>query len=77
MVAYVADAIQVRIRLATGGPARAYDSVTVLYAAGLKGNKYEIYADQPETETCTRSIFPQMGYSPCWYARQHTMKMLD
>jgi hypothetical protein len=77
LVVYVLDAIQIRIRLAAGGPSRAYDNVTVLYAAGLKGNKYEIYADQPQIETCARSIFPQMGYSPCWYARQHTMKMLD
>ncbi len=77
VVAYVLDAIQVRIRLATGGPEKAYDSVNVIYGAGLKGNKYEIYADQPETQTCTRSLFPQMGYSPCWYLRKHTMQMLD
>jgi hypothetical protein len=77
LVVYVADAIQVRIRLATGGPATAYDTVTVLYASGLKGNKYEVFADQPEIETCARTIFPQMGYSPCWYLRGHTMKMID
>lgn len=77
LVAYVVDAIQVRVRLATEGPAKAYDTVTVLYAAGLKGSKYEIYTDQPDTETCTRTLFPQMGYSPCWYLREHSMKMLD
>lgn len=77
LVAYVADAIQVRIRLATGGPAEAYGTVTVLYAAGLKGSKYEVYADQPDVETCTRTLFPQMGHSPCWYLREHSLKMLD
>ncbi|HTZ73758.1 MAG TPA: hypothetical protein VMB47_07550 [Candidatus Aquilonibacter sp.] len=77
VVAYVLDAIQVRIRLATGGPSRAYDTVTVLYAAGLKGGKYEIYSDQPDSETCTRSLFPQLGYQPCWYLRRQSMKMLD
>jgi hypothetical protein len=77
IVAYVFDAVQMRVRLATGGPTRAYDSVTVLYAAGLKGNKYEVYADQPNSETCARSIFPQMGYSPCWYLRKHTVEMLN
>lgn len=77
VVAYVVDAVQVRVRLATGGPAKAYDTVTVLYAAGLKGSKYEIYTDQPDVETCARAIFPQMGYSPCWYLRKHSMRMLD
>lgn len=77
VLAYVVDAIQVRVRLATGGPAKAYSTVTVLYAAGLKGSKYEIYTDQPDIETCARALFPQMGYSPCWYLREHSMKMLD
>lgn len=77
LVAYIVDAIQVRVRLATGGPAKAYDTVTVLYAAGLKGSKYEIYTDQPDSETCSRTLFPQMGYSPCWYLREHAMRMLD
>ena len=77
VLAYVIDAIQVRVRLATGGPSKVYDTVTVLYAAGLKGSKYEIYGDQPDTETCARTLFLQLGYSPCWYVREHTMKMLD
>jgi hypothetical protein len=77
ILAYVLDAVQVRVRLAMGGPSKAYDTVTVLYAAGLKGSKYEIYSDQPDTETCARTLFPQLGYSPCWYVREHTMKMLD
>ena len=74
---YVGDAIQIRIRLATGGTTRAYDTVTVLYAAGLKGSKMEIYTDLPQSVTCARAIFPQMGYSPCWYVRQNTTQMLN
>ena len=77
LITYLVDAIQVRIRLAVGGPAKAYDTVTVLYAAGLKGSKMEIYASEPDTETCSRTLFPQMGYSPCWYLREHTMQVLD
>ena len=77
VVLYVVDAIQIRIRYALGGAARAYDTVTVLYAAGLKGNKMEIYADQPQAQTCARAIFPQMGYQPCWYVRQNTTQMLN
>jgi hypothetical protein len=77
LVAYVADAIQIRVRLAIGGPSKTYDTVTVLYESGLKNSKLEVYADQPDVETCARALFPQMGYSPCWYLRGHSLKMLD
>jgi hypothetical protein len=77
LLAYVGDAIQVRVRLAQGGPSSAYDTVTVVYAAGLKNSKMEVYADNPQQVTCSRTLFPQMGYSPCWYVRGHSTEMLD
>jgi hypothetical protein len=77
VVIYVLDAIQIRVRLSLGGSQKAYDTVTVLYESPMKGNKLEIYADSPETQTCARSLFPQMGYSPCWYVRSHAVQMLD
>ena len=76
VVAYAVDAAQMRVRLATGGSSRAYGTVTVLYAAALKGGNYEIYGDQPEKETCSRSLFPQMGYTPCWYLRRRPIKVI-
>jgi len=74
---YLADSAQIRVRLATGGAAETYDSVNVIYAAGLKNSKYEVYAGQPMPQTCTRSLFPQLGYTPCWYLRRHPMQMID
>lgn len=77
VLAYLLDAIQIRIRFATGGSGKAYDTVPVLYAAPLKGGNYEIYGDQPEIESCSRSLFPQMGYTPCWYLRRRPIKIID
>ena len=77
LVMYVVDSIQIRIRLAAGGPQSAYDSIDILYAAALKGSKYQVYADQPVKETCAKSLFPQLGYSPCWYLRRNKMEMLN
>lgn len=82
LVAYVADAIQIHIRLATGGPTKVYDSVHVVYIANLKGNKdqggrFDVYADDSQIETCARSLFPQLGYSPCWYLRENSTKTID
>lgn len=77
VVVYAIDAVQVRIRLAMGGSSKAYDTVNVLYATPLKGGNYEIFSDQPEAESCSRSIFPQMGYEPCWYLRRRPIKIIE
>jgi hypothetical protein len=77
LVAYVGDALLVRLRLATGGAAKAYDSVTVIPAVALKGEKYEIYTNNGTVVTCSRSLFPQLGDSPCWYVRRHQTDFLN
>ena len=77
VVAYVIDATQARVRLATRGPSAVYDTMTIYYAAALKGGRYEVFTDRPDKETCARSLFPQMGYAPCWYLRQHKVKVIE
>ena len=47
------------------------------YAVGLKNGKTEMYYAEPENETCANSIFPHLGYSPCWYLRRHNMKEIS
>lgn len=74
---YVLDYGLLRYRLARGGLAAATDSVTVLYGAPLKDGRVEIYADQPQVETCARSIFPHLGYPPCWYAKRHLTQIVN
>jgi hypothetical protein len=50
------------------------DQVTVnrYLAVPLKGNKTEFDFQGSQPMTCARSIFPQGGWSPCWYLRRHT-----
>lgn len=76
-IAYAIDAIQVRVRLASGGPSQVYSTVTIYYAAALKGGRYEVFTGRPDHETCANSLFPQMGYAPCWYLRQHKVKVVE
>jgi hypothetical protein len=45
-----------------------------LLAIPAKGNKldYEIDANHPEEDVpCSRSVFPQGGFKPCWYIARH------
>lgn len=51
-----------------------YGTVTVqsYYAVPQKTGKTEFDFQSEQQETCTNSLFPHMGYLPCWYARRHT-----
>jgi hypothetical protein len=77
VLAYAGDALLVRYRLASGGPAKAYGAVVVMPAVALKGEKYEVYANNGTPVTCARALFPQLGDPPCWYVRRHQMDFLN
>ena len=74
---YVCDYIVLRIRMARGGPNAALGSVTVVYGAALKDGRATLFTDQPQLETCVHSIFPHLGYSPCWYASRHPVQIVN
>jgi hypothetical protein len=69
---YMGDYASVRIPIPKG---RApYSTVTVrpYYDVGLKSGKSDLYFLDPQKQTCVNSLFPHMGYNPCWYLREHT-----
>ena len=45
--------------------------VSHVTVASLKANKEEYYTDAPSAAPCSRSLFPQGGYSACWWLRRH------
>jgi len=76
-VLYAADYLVLRIRMARGGSDAALGKVTVLIGTPLKDGRISVFTDQPEIDTCARSLFPHMGYPPCWYASRHTTKLVN
>jgi hypothetical protein len=56
-----------------------YDSITVnaFYAVPQKTGKMEYDFQSSQQVTCANSIFPHMGYTPCWYSRTHTDKQIQ
>ena len=74
---WAGDALWLRYRLATRGGASVYGSVTVVPAAALKGEKYEIYADSPSVVACAYTLLPESGYPPCWWVRRHSTEFLN
>lgn len=76
---YAGDYLFVRVRMAYPKAGAALGSVTMerLYAIPLKNGKteYEFDAVKPEVIVpCVHSLFPHMGYRPCWYLRRNSQK---
>jgi len=74
---YLADYLVLRYHIARGGLGAATATVTILYGTPLKNGEVSIFWDQPQTETCIRSMFPHLGYPPCWYAKRHATKIIS
>jgi hypothetical protein len=76
-VAYVVDYFSVRYRIP--GTRAQFGQVTVntLYVIHVKGGKIQYEPGQQEVDTCVHSLFPHMGYNPCWYVVRHTDKLID
>lgn len=69
---YAIDYAVLRYRVARNR--NPYGTVTVqsYYAVPQKTGRTEFDFQSEQQETCTNSLFPHMGYLPCWYARRHT-----
>jgi hypothetical protein len=51
--------------------------VRVMYAVKLKNRETEYLPEEPQNLPCANSMFPQMGYAPCWYLTRHRTQMVD
>jgi hypothetical protein len=74
IVTFTCDYIYFRLRMLHRQPANPVETFTEprLYAIAVKGGKvdYELDEQNPQqTWTCSHSLFPQAGYSPCWYIK--------
>jgi hypothetical protein len=76
---YGGDYLFVRYRMAYPKAGAAFGSVVMerLYAIPQKNGatEYEFDARQPEVNTtCIHSLFPHLGYQPCWYLQRNSQK---
>ena len=74
---YLGDYASVRLPIPPGRNPFGSVTVTISYSVMKKDGKPDYYFQPPQAETCVRSIFPHMGYSPCWYLRRHTNQQIN
>ena len=51
--------------------------ISKLYAVPQKDGKTSYESGDQETQTCVNSMFPHLGYSPCWYVKRHTNQQVN
>lgn len=78
---YIADYLQFQYRLHRNR--QPYGTVTVqtMYAIAEKAprgsQKTEYTSGSTQDQTCANSLFPQSGYTPCWYLRRNSQKQIN
>jgi hypothetical protein len=70
---YGGDFVFLRFRSQSTGQVEVHR----FYAVRLKGKKVEYMPLDDADETCAHSLFPQMGYRPCWYVERHRIRQID
>ena len=46
------------------------------YQIPHKDGRAEFAFAEPQSVTCVHSIFPHLGYSPCWYLKRHSQQTI-
>lgn len=73
---YAGDYLSARYRIPGNRQTLGSVQVQTLYAAPQKNGRIESWVGDSGPETCVRSLFPQLGYPPCWYLSRHPRKTI-
>lgn len=71
-VVYAGDYIQLRYRIAKSRSPYGVVRIRRYYDVTMKNGKPEFYFDQPIEQACVNSLFPHVGYTPCWYLKRQS-----
>jgi hypothetical protein len=74
---YAGDYLSVRYRIPGNRAQLGFVQTRTSYAVEQKNRKTEYYFNPAEAETCVHSLFPQLGYTPCWYLARHSVKQIQ
>ena len=71
-IVYLCDDLAVRYRTPRNREPLGTVTIQRYDAISEKNNKTEFDFESPITVTCVHSLFPHMGYQPCWYLSRHS-----
>jgi len=74
---YAGDYLSARYRIPGNRQTLGSVQVQTTYAVRLKDGRIEYMLGDTDTQTCVRSLFPQLGYTPCWYLSRHATRRIE
>lgn len=74
---YAGDYASLCFHIPKGSGTLSTIEVQTYYAVPLKDGKTDFMFLKPENQVCVNSLFPHLGYSPCWYVRRHRNKSIN
>jgi hypothetical protein len=77
LLLYLGDHFSILYRIPNGREQFGSVEVQKLLAVPQKDHKTEYIADPPEAEQCVHSLFPQLGFAPCWYKSRHATEQVN
>ena len=74
---YDGDYLSARYRIPNNRQTLGSVQVKTLYAVRQKNGRIEYSEGDTEAQTCVRSLFPHLGYTPCWYLSRHATQRIE
>ena len=74
---YGGDFLSLHLRIPNNRPQFGTVTVQRIYALHKTRGKADYIMGDPEQESCSNSLFPQLGALPCWWVRRHTQIQED
>ncbi len=75
-IAYFGDYFSLKLRIPNRPQTRDVQ-IRPMIAVPQRGNKTEYIPGDPEVQTCSNSVFPQLGFQPCWYVMRHQEQQIN
>ena len=76
-VVYVGDYVSVRYRIPKSREPFGSVPIQRYYAVTQKNGKPEFYFDPPTVQVCVHSLFPHLGFTPCWYLNRKKVQRIN
>jgi hypothetical protein len=73
---YAGDYLSARFRLPGGRQTLGSVDVQLMWAIKQKNGRIDYELGDTETRPCLYSLFPHLGYTPCWYLSQHKNQVI-
>jgi hypothetical protein len=74
---YAGDFVSARYRIPGNRQTLETVQVQTMWAIKQKNGRIDYSLGDTNPQTCIRSLFPQLGYTPCWYLTRHTHKIVQ